>query len=255
METTDMENGVSSRIQVRLRDLGINATHAALKAGLGKTAVRDIIAGKSKSPSADTLSKLAVVLQCSVGYLVGELDVPGRIDEIEMLEPRVEYVESELQAGVFRDIRTLPEPNSKHLLYMHPSFLGQKLTLYRMGDDSMAGIGILKGDILTVASSMKIEHVSLDSGMLVVAKRVLAGRESFAEVSVRQVAVQNGSIVLQVRGIDHAGTPPFTIDLDHGSLPASGPYISGEGDPIIIVGRVIRIVREPLPADFSAFPD
>jgi transcriptional regulator with XRE-family HTH domain len=256
METTDMEDDIiSRRIKDRLELLGITANHAALKAGLGKTAVRDIIARKSKSPSADTLSKLAAILQCSVGYLVGEVDAPGRIDSMSMLGARVDYIEGELQAAVFRDVRTLPEPNSKNLIYQHPLFYGQRFTLYRMGDDSMAGIGLFKDDVLTVAGPMHLEHVPLDPGMLVVAKRMLAGRESLAEISVREVAVRNGSIVLQVRGLDQAGAPPFTLDRRDDSGLSTSLYVSGEGDGVIILGLVVRWVHEPVPADFSMFPD
>ncbi|MBC6441398.1 MAG: helix-turn-helix transcriptional regulator [Rhodospirillales bacterium] len=44
----------------------------ALIAGLNETAVRDIVAGRSRHPRHDTLEKLASALQCSVAELIDE---------------------------------------------------------------------------------------------------------------------------------------------------------------------------------------
>lgn len=49
----------------------------ALSAGLNETAVRDIVAGRSKHPRHDTLEKLARTLKCSVADLIDERAGPS----------------------------------------------------------------------------------------------------------------------------------------------------------------------------------
>lgn len=69
---------IASRIQVRLDALGLSASRASLDAGLGRSAIGDILAGNSESPRVATLEALARVLECSVVYLVtGQSDAPS----------------------------------------------------------------------------------------------------------------------------------------------------------------------------------
>ncbi|MTI10210.1 helix-turn-helix domain-containing protein, partial [Curvivirga aplysinae] len=63
------ENSVKGRVRRRMDELKLNQNAAAIKAGLQRTAVRDILEGRSKNPRADTLKKLAVALECSVDWL------------------------------------------------------------------------------------------------------------------------------------------------------------------------------------------
>lgn len=58
-------------IQSRMAELGANPSAVALKAGLSRSAVRDIMSGKSKSPSVDTLKAIATALECQVSDLLG----------------------------------------------------------------------------------------------------------------------------------------------------------------------------------------
>lgn len=57
---------------IRMRMEALNLTPVALskRAGLNHTAVRDILTGKSKSPRAGTIEKLAKVLDCSASDLI-----------------------------------------------------------------------------------------------------------------------------------------------------------------------------------------
>lgn len=54
--------------------LGLNAYQTAKKAGLGDSFVRDILRGKTRSPNADNLAKLAVALETTVDWFYGESD-------------------------------------------------------------------------------------------------------------------------------------------------------------------------------------
>ncbi|MCJ8518983.1 DNA-binding Xre family transcriptional regulator [Pseudorhizobium tarimense] len=62
---------LSERIIFRLEQIGKTPARASSEAGLGNTAIRDIITGKSKAPTLATIEALCEPLECSLGYLVG----------------------------------------------------------------------------------------------------------------------------------------------------------------------------------------
>lgn len=57
--------------------LGLNPYATAKKAGLGPDYVRDLLRGKVKQPSAARLRDLAIALDCSTDFLMGEVDALG----------------------------------------------------------------------------------------------------------------------------------------------------------------------------------
>jgi phosphopantothenoylcysteine decarboxylase/phosphopantothenate--cysteine ligase len=72
-----------TRLQDRMKQLGTNAAAASRKAGLGSTAVHDIINGKNNNPTLLHMLALARALRCNVGYLIGEYEpvLTDRADE------------------------------------------------------------------------------------------------------------------------------------------------------------------------------
>jgi transcriptional regulator with XRE-family HTH domain len=72
----EVEN-LRSRIQERLVATEQSSQGAALKAGLSRDFVRDLLSGKSRHPRADTLMKLARALECDPGYLLGLMEAPN----------------------------------------------------------------------------------------------------------------------------------------------------------------------------------
>ncbi len=67
----------TDRIEARMSALGLNPYSTAKKAGLGPDYVRDLIRGKVKEPSASRLRDLAIALECSPDFLIGESDEAG----------------------------------------------------------------------------------------------------------------------------------------------------------------------------------
>ena len=61
---------VRERIAARMKQLGTSQYRVAVDAGLGQTAVRDIVKGKTNDISGSTLVKLADVLETTVDELV-----------------------------------------------------------------------------------------------------------------------------------------------------------------------------------------
>lgn len=91
---------VVNRLEARMAQLGLTAKGASLRAGLGATAVSDIIRGKNLRPSIPQVSAIANALNCDLAYLVGEQDYPTREPEIKgTFEVPVSGI---AEAGVFR---------------------------------------------------------------------------------------------------------------------------------------------------------
>lgn len=88
------------RIQERLGACNTNVSRASIATGFGRQYIRDILVGKSKSPSVDGLAAIAEVLGCSVSYLIGESDEVG--------EPDAGFVRSQKAQRLF-DLRNAAE--------------------------------------------------------------------------------------------------------------------------------------------------
>lgn len=67
---------LAARIQERIDARETNALRLAVRAGLGKTAVHDILSGKNKKPSVLALRRIAFALETTASYLMGETDDP-----------------------------------------------------------------------------------------------------------------------------------------------------------------------------------
>lgn len=70
---------VARQIERRMRTLNLNPFSLAKQAGMSRTAVYDILSGKSRHPRHDTLEKICSVLGCSLGELMGSSNItpPG----------------------------------------------------------------------------------------------------------------------------------------------------------------------------------
>ncbi|TMV85532.1 helix-turn-helix transcriptional regulator [Thioclava sp. BHET1] len=68
MDTGDM---IAHRIEALIASKGTNNRAVAISAGLGHTAVRDIISRKTKNPTYDTLLRIASVLNVPISEITG----------------------------------------------------------------------------------------------------------------------------------------------------------------------------------------
>lgn len=91
---------VLDRLETRMAQVGTNAKTLSIRAGLGATAVSDILKGKNKRPSIPQMSAIAAALNCDLAYLVGEQDYPTREPEVKgTFEVPISGI---AEAGVFR---------------------------------------------------------------------------------------------------------------------------------------------------------
>lgn len=75
----DVPSTLISRIQARLRVLGISEREASRRAGFNAGYIGDVVAGRSKKgPQLPGLQKIAEALACDVEYLMGSQTIPRR---------------------------------------------------------------------------------------------------------------------------------------------------------------------------------
>jgi transcriptional regulator with XRE-family HTH domain len=68
--TAEQKSTLQIRVAERMKLLGLDQSETARRTRLGISFVRDILRGKSKSPAAANLAKLATALQTTTAYLL-----------------------------------------------------------------------------------------------------------------------------------------------------------------------------------------
>lgn len=102
-----MNSNLIDRIEQRLKSLNITSAEAARRAKLGESFVRDILRGKTKSPSAVNMAKLAEALQTTPEALMGA-EKPDNIQVVEIPVTGLAVV-SDVQAGNWLEVTVLED--------------------------------------------------------------------------------------------------------------------------------------------------
>jgi hypothetical protein len=245
-----MKKTLAERISERLVALDKNPSSAALEAGLGRSAVRDILAGKARKPQAETIAALARVLQCSVAYLLGETDDPTShtSDRFSDYDPTTMEITAILEAGVYREdgpyesATDQGRAKEENFAYKDLRLKDLAISLYEMGDDSLAGLHILKGDVLTVAYDFLNDEVALRDGMIVVCK--YSPRDAGVhERCARLVEIVDGTVRLT---LGPNSNKYRTLTFPEPAEKSEGLFYGWDVDPpgkAYVEGVVVRITR------------
>ena len=233
-----------ARIQERLDTLNLTALAASTAAGLGRTAVSDILSGKSKNPSFETIIALTRVLRCSTMYLTGEADTPTDPNSALQnyyIDFQLTQLSGHLEVEVFRSTEAKKEPSQEYPVYDHPEYLDWSVSLYRMNDSSMEGLGIYKGDFITVASPND-GIIPFGEGSIVLTRRILDQR-NYEEISIRCVQSVDGEAV-RLAAIGSDG--PFSeVEFDISSAYEAIPnWYHNEDGTVAIEGIACRVSRD-----------
>lgn len=259
-----MKPSLAERIASRIEHLETNPSNVALEAGLGRSAVRDILVGKVENPRIDTLRKLTAPLSCSLDYLTGNSEDPGTPGRVvasqTYLDPREIMALIPLEVGVFRKgsvrIREAAEvewsegndgsrdlvPTARYMLYNDARLPGWRTELYRVNDQSLRDLGIARGDVATVATPSEGSIIPLKNGTIVIAMHTLS-QGDLTETSARQVEVIGNEFRLASRG--RSAIPPIIIrseEADSISI-MENMYFTTEGI-VSIEGILVRITRD-----------
>lgn len=253
-----MKNELADRVKSRLAALNKSAAGASLEAGLGRSAITDILSGNTGSPRLATIEKLAPVLECTVAYLIGIEDDATReyLMAPSSVAPDAEVaIAASAAVGVFQedDVFFSNSQFSKrtHFVRGDPRFPDWKPIAVHVGDRSMEGANIFYDDVLTVIMPPGKPPVSipLRSGMTVVIKRRVQ-HEGIFEISIRHVKVSGMRIDFETKPA--AGEPRVvTVDLtnidDNGIEGDPNQYVTTDGR-IRVIGIVTKSERAlPMP--------
>jgi SOS-response transcriptional repressor LexA len=180
---TDMDSSLQKRVRQRMDFLGLNALQTAKTAGLGDSFVRDILRGKTRSPSAENLAKLAGALQTTVEYLMGAND-----DNVETVEIEVQGlpVISEIHAGTWLEVTVFDGEQEPHIIPVarDPRFPRARQYALLVRGDSM-DLEYPDGTYVTCVDFWD-SGVEIASGLRVHVERRMGGGQ-FVEITVKAI--------------------------------------------------------------------
>ena len=111
-----METSLQKRLKIRMDMKGLNAYQTALQAGLGGSFVRDILRGKTRSPSAENLEKLARALDTTVDWFTAELAEADSTSSPSTFEIDGLLVQGSIQAGHWVDRSIVDEYDEREVI-------------------------------------------------------------------------------------------------------------------------------------------
>lgn len=205
-----METSLQKRVRSRMDLLGLNPYQTAKRAELGDSFVRDILRGKTRSPNAENLAKLAAALETTSEWLMGkDGDEPVRV------VPPVTGLEvcGSIQAGSWVDRSIIDDSHEREIIPVarDPRFLDCRQYALLVVGDSM-NLEFPEGTYVTcvdlVDSGLEIKpgrmvHVERHNGPLV-------------EVTLKVIGVVDGELMLCPKSTNPKHQP-IKLDGDGGT--------------------------------------
>lgn len=185
------ETTLQRRIRERMAERGAKPAPLAASAGLSSSFIRDILRGKTRSPQADNLAKLAAVLETTPAYLTGTDQAPELTNRKPVAIQGIPY-RGEVAAGVWIEVgEGVVEPDEWLPINPLPQYPEGSVYCLTVRGDSLdkiarpgstlvcldlaeSGRGFTDGDLVIV------ERAKAQNGLLeMTAKRVRAVRGGF----------------------------------------------------------------------------
>jgi len=252
MTDNSIMSEIAKRIQDRLDFLGKSASAASLEAGLGRSALQDILTGKSQNPRLDTLRKLTVPLECSLSYLSG--DPPERLAKAPQIEwgeqenfgdavHRTEVVGS-VEAGTIRaSEEDFSEFNPVVFLERDQRFPNSDLFGYVVNDRGLAHLNIQPENDVLFAVAPSAFSGPVRTGSILIVERLIpnafdADDHTGIETTAREVQYVGEELHLTMGG----SSKPIIIPAQQVSRFVSGDLL--ERPMVRFVGLVVRLIRE-----------
>lgn len=185
------ETTLQKRIRERMEERGVKAAPLAASAGLNTSFVRDILRGKTRSPQADNLAKLAAALDTTPAYLTGAEDL-GELTNRKPISTRGIPYRGEVAAGIWIEVgEGVIEPDDWLPINPLPQYPEGAVYCLTVRGDSLdrvarPGSTLVCVDLVESGRSFKdgdlviVERARAQNGLLeMTAKRVRAVRGGF----------------------------------------------------------------------------
>lgn len=189
-----MDKAVLSRIEKRLKELGLSASKASKNAGLGESFIRDL-KRKNGHPSVKNLEKLAIALDVDVAELLGSSA------ELPVVGLRVEGI---IEAGNFRDISLEDQTEDKPMIHVakDPRFPHARQYALLVSGDSMDKL-FAPGSYVTCVEFAD-SGLEISDGLIVHVERERAG---LRETTLKVVENGDGRVMLAPRSTNSRHKP------------------------------------------------
>lgn len=220
LERTILQDRLSRLMEAR----GEKAAPLAERAGLSNSFVRDILRGKTKSPRAEGLDKIAKALDTTAAYLMGEVDETdlggAHLSGAVPVPPSVPLPYAGIvQAGDFRSVgEHFDQDDGDYMVptgvIRHPNYPDVRQAAWQVRGDSMDEAGIRDG--MWVVGAIYMDYLDrvgeLFNGQYVVVERTRHGG-SERELTVKEVQFARGGMRLVPRS-SNKGHKEFFVPLD-----------------------------------------
>jgi transcriptional regulator with XRE-family HTH domain len=225
-----------ARLRALLKEKGRSARDVSLKAGLGATAVKDILSGRSKRPEFATLQAIAQELGVSVFDFTTSGDAgaagPGAASTDERIVPRMLEVRYRVRAGLWQEVEfEEPPERNGYPAVPHPRYAEWPQWLERVEGDSV-NLKVPEGHYIHVVDALEMGYKPKTGDWVVVERHRDQG--AIRERTIKQVEVVPGVPRPLVRLWPRSSNPKWSepIDLQDGARP-------GEEVEARIVGLVV----------------
>ena len=213
MRECTMETSLQKRVRIRMDMLGLNALQTAKKAGLGDSFVRDILRGKTRSPSSENLAKLAAALETTPDWFMIESEAREKTNGVKPVELVGLSVVGKIQAGAWLDRSIVDDDGEYETIPVarDPRFPRARQYGLSVSGDSMD----LEYPDGSFVSCVDFHDVSLPlkDGMIVHVERY---NGSLVEVTLKAVDTVDGERVLAPRS-SNPKHKPIHLDGDGGT--------------------------------------
>lgn len=179
-----MDSSLQKRVKERMDHLELNALQTAKQAGLGDSFVRDILRGKTRSPSAENLAKLADALQTTAEYLLGSSG-PDNVESLEVPVAGLAVV-SEINAGNWLEVTVFEGNDEPQIIPVarDPRFPRARQYALLVRGDSM-DLEYPDGSYVTCVDYWDA-GIEIKSGLRVHVERRMGGGQ-FIEITVKAI--------------------------------------------------------------------
>lgn len=213
MRKAGMETSLQKRVRQRMDELSLNALETAKKAGLGDSFVRDILRGKTRSPSAINLAKLAEALETTPDWLIVSGSPRPDGEGVKPVEFVGLSVVGKIQAGNWLDRSLIDYEDEYEVIPVarDPRFPKAKQYGLQILGDSM-DIEYPDGSYVSCVDYFQ-SGVSLKDGIVVHVER---RNGPLVEVTLKAVETIDGVVMLAPRSTNPKHKP-IALDGDGGT--------------------------------------
>lgn len=225
------ETPLQRRVRERMQEKEMKAAPLGVSLGLGNSFVRDILRGKTRSPSAENLAKLAAALETTPAFLMGK-GVDRELTDRKPIPVRGIPYRGEVAAGVWTEVgEGVSEPDDWLPINPLPQYPEGSVYCLTVKGDSLDKIA-LPGSTL-VCVDLYSAGVDFKDGDLVIVERSKA-QGGMLEMTAKRVRTVKGGFELYPESNNPKWRPmPFPRAK------------TADNESVRVIARVEYILKKP----------